>query len=159
MFSRSSISDWTLTGFAVLTFAAVMGVFGVLTGLFTISITADYSALLRIAVIAFVLPAFVEELVFRGPLIWLADHGSSELPLAAALSLLLFVLWHPFNAALFLTDAREVFSDWRFLTAATMLGVVATWLALRTRSLWPPIVFHWIVVVGWKALLGGPAFL
>ena len=159
IFSRSSISDWQRTALATLVFAALAAIFGQLTGLLTFTVTDDFGGLARIAAIAFVLPALVEETVFRGPLIWLANKGGANMLIATGLSLTLFVIWHLVNASLFLPAARETFFDWRFLTLATALGLVATWLALRARSLWPPIIFHWLIVVGWKAFLGGPEFL
>jgi len=119
----------------------------------------DYAALARTAAIALILPALLEEFVFRGPIIWLASRRSKYTGMAVALSLAAFVLWHPLNGAFLLTEARDWFFDWRFLVIAAGFGAVASWLAFRTRSLWPPIVFHWLAVVGWKAFLGAPAFL
>ena len=156
---RPTAADWQLTVIATLVFGAFSAAFGLATGLFDPSIPNNITDLLRVAAIAFVLPALLEEFVFRGPIIWLAMKGSRQLLVAAMISLVLFVLWHPLNGTFLVTDAKDMFTDSRFLTIATMLGIIATWLAMRTRSLWPPVVFHWLAVVGWKALLGGPAFL
>ena len=84
-------------------------------------------------------------------------HGRAPL-WTIGLSLLAFILWHPLNATVNLVEARDLFFDWRFLTVATGLGAVATYLAIRTRSLWPPVLFHWLAVVGWTAFLGAPNF-
>jgi len=160
MFRLPASRDWGVAGLAFLAFAAAALGFGFATGFFRFEPTGQASTMRALAV-AFVLPALLEEVVFRGPLIWLAQRAvtGGRLVLASALSLALFVLWHPLNASLLLTEARLWFFDWRFLVIAAALGGVATWLALRTRSLWPPIVFHWLAVLGWKELLGGPGLL
>ncbi|MEM1391446.1 MAG: CPBP family glutamic-type intramembrane protease [Pseudomonadota bacterium] len=146
------------TGIICTVFSALALIVGASTSLFQFEIAPPHQ-ILRTAFIAFVFPALLEELVFRGPLIYLANRKSKRLLHVTILSLALFILWHPLNAWLLLTDTRPVFLDWRFLTLAALLGVCATTLALRTRSLWPPILFHWLAVVSWKAFLGAPAFL
>ena len=150
---------WMQLGLVLLVFAVIATVFGTATGFFRFALADELAAVLRIAAIAFVLPALLEEIVFRGPLIWLAERRSRWFGAGAVLSLTLFVVWHPINGMFLVTEARDIFSDWRFLTLATLLGMMATWLAVRTRSIWPPVVFHWLVVVGWKAFFGGPQFL
>ena len=133
--------------------------FGLASGFYQWTAPPSGLSLLRTAVIAFFLPAVFEELVFRGPLLW-AQTNLDEVPAwAIGLSLAAFVAWHPINAHTLLPQADPVFLDVRFLAIAALLGAVATLMALKTRSLWPPILFHWSVVVGWKATLGAPGFL
>ncbi|WOR15872.1 CPBP family glutamic-type intramembrane protease [Hyphomonas sp. FCG-A18] len=158
MFQRPSAADWRLTSLVFIAFAILAVSFGFASGLFQYEL-AEPTSILRTAIIALILPAFLEELVFRGPVLWLAKRQNRYLPLVAGLSFLLFILWHPLNGWLFLTEARDYFFDCRFLIIAAGLGAITTWLACRMRSLWPPIVFHWLAVVGWKACLGAPAFL
>lgn len=158
LFRWPKTNEWMWSGAVSLAFALLAIGFGFVTGFFRFGL-AEPDTLLRTAVVAFVLPALLEEFVFRGPLVWFARRGSERLWLASGVSLLLFVLWHPFNATFMLTDAQEVFFDWRFLAIATGLGAAATALALRTRTLWPPILFHWLAVLGWKAFLGAPTLL
>jgi len=141
---------WTL-GFLI--FAVP---FGLVTGLYDWAPQFDPSVILKSAMITLVLPAFFEELFFRGPLLVLQARGRRVPAWAIILSLALFVLWHPFNGTLIMDDARELFTDWRFLTVATILGAVATVIALQTRSLWLAVLFHWGVVLGWKVFLGAP---
>ena len=43
-----------------------------------------------------------------------------------------------------------------FLATVAVLGLLLTRLYVATRSLWPSIIVHWLVVVAWKLFLGGP---
>lgn len=103
--------------------------------------TAALPLLLR----TFFVPALLEELLFRvlPPLrLW---------PFALAV----YVLFHPLNAKLLLLEARDVFYDPVFLVLTVLLGGSCTLLYRRTRSLWPPVALHWLVVAGWLLFLGG----
>ncbi len=110
--------------------------------------------------ISFLLPALAEELVFR--VLWVPRREERSPRWRkwawAALALGAFVLWHPLNARFFLTDAQSVFTQPSFLGLAALLGLACTVLYQRTGSVWSPVVFHWLVGVGWK-LLGGFAWL
>jgi len=159
LFRLPKLSDWRTTFLGTIAFCALALPFGFLSGLFSWMPEQDVTNVLRVALIAFVLPAFVEEVVFRGPLIW-AKQSKGELPiLAMVISLIAFVAWHPINTVLFMPQAAELFRDWRFLLIALWLGVIATMVSLRSGSIWTAIIFHWGVVVAWKAFLGAPAFL
>lgn len=112
---------------------------------------------LRLAAFAIVAPAIGEELLFRAALLPQPEPGR-KLPLRhVALSTLLFVAWHPLQVFVFGPHwARIVLDPW-FLAATAALGVALARLYWRTGSLWPPVALHWLAVVGWKALLGGPS--
>lgn len=153
-----TFSDVKFALIALSVFGVVIVPFGLSTGLLELSPMRDLAEIGQVAIIAFFIPALFEEALFRGPLAFMSDIGSRKLLPVVALSLSLFVLWHPFNAYVFLSDARELFFDWRFLFVAAFLGIVATWLAVKSRSLWPAILFHWLAVVGWKIFFGGPRF-
>ncbi|MEP1145247.1 MAG: CPBP family glutamic-type intramembrane protease [Henriciella sp.] len=156
LFHIPSFSQMRIALYWGLGFLTFVVPFGLATGLFDWRPVLDPATVARSAVIALVLPAFFEELFFRGPLLALQARGRSVPARAIVLSLALFVLWHPFNGMFIMHDARELFTDWRFLTVATILGAVATVIALQTRSLWLAVLFHWGVVLGWKVFLGAP---
>lgn len=141
--------------------------FGFLSGLFSWQPTGVNFG--RTVLVAFFLPALLEELIFRAPLLWFRQRGSVFWP--AVLSLSLFVLWHPLNGWLFLPAAKTLFFDPRFLFIAFGLGLTCTIATLGTNlnatdstkectgSLWPAILGHWLLVISWNALLGGPQLL
>lgn len=135
-----------------------MGVIGFGTGF--LDWRPRFEGLLETAAIALFLPALGEELIFRGPLLALIGRGRVSLVyFACAVSLALFVGWHVVSGAFILTSAQDVFSDWRFLSLAGVLGFGLTAMTLLSRSIWPAVAFHWLVVVAWKGLFGGPSFL
>jgi predicted Abi (CAAX) family protease len=73
----------------------------------------------------------------------------------AAVSLSAFVLWHPLNGVLFRKSARRLFTRVDFLLAAAALGLVCTLAYWISRSLWPPVLMHWLTVSGWFMFFGG----
>ncbi len=111
------------------------------------------TALLILAVIAFVIPSLMEEVLFRGVL-QPASLSTARDWAVAALSLSAFVLWHPVQVWLGLPMAQPVFTHPGFLALAALLGALCTLLVHRSGSLWPAVGLHWIVVVGWKAAGG-----
>lgn len=115
------------------------------------------TGVLRLAAFALLAPALGEELLFRAALLPQPDPARKLPLLPLAISLLLFVAWHPLQAFVFGPHWALVVLDPWFLAAVTALGVALARLYWRTGSLWPPIALHWLVVVGWKALLGGPS--
>jgi len=104
--------------------------------------------LMSIWISAFLTPALLEELVFRG---WL-PRGA---PMAAIASLAVFVLWHPLQVWLNLPFGRPEFTRPGFLLVVACLGLACTLTRLRSGSIWPGVVIHWGVVVAWLALFGG----
>lgn len=113
--------------------------------------------ILKLAMVAIVVPALGEELLFRAALLP-RPRPNAPLPrTAVALSALVFVAWHPLQIFVFGPDwGRTVLDPW-FLAAAAALGIACARLYWRTGSLWPSVGLHWLVVVGWKALLSGPS--
>lgn len=112
--------------------------------------------LLRLAVVAIIVPALGEELLFRAAL--LPDPAGDGVPWPRVLaSTLLFVLWHPAQALAFGPHWAAVVLDPWFLASVAATGVALSRLSLSTGSIWPPVALHWLIVVTWKALLGGPS--
>ncbi len=102
-----------------------------------------------------VVPAFTEELVFRGLLI--PSRGESRHPGRwFAVSLLAFVLWHVVEVTTFLPGAT-LFLQPAFLGCAALLGGSCAYMRYRTGSLWPAVILHGLLVFGWQTFFGGPA--
>ena len=103
---------------------------------------------------AMVVPAFTEELVFRGLLI--PGPGESARPgLWVAAGLLAFVTWHVVEALTFLPGAH-LFLTTPFLGGALILGAGCALMRYRTGSLWPAVAFHGLTVWLWQVLFAGP---
>lgn len=105
----------------------------------------------------FFLPALGEEILFR---ICLIPHITEGVPIVswlawAALSLGLFVAYHPLSACSTYKAGYPTFFDPIFLSLTTLLGIVCTAIYGLTGSLWPPVFIHWVVVVIWVLGLGG----
>ncbi len=149
--------DWLeLLGFAVV-FIGLALPFGLIFGV--ISFQANPS-LERVAIFTFYsifIPAFAEEFVFRGLLLPDKERGMAWG--SAVVSVAAYVAWHPLVAWTILPSARALYFDPFFLVIVAGLGCVLTISVLRSRSLWPAVTFHWLVVVSWKAVLGGEIFL
>jgi predicted Abi (CAAX) family protease len=112
---------------------------------------------LKLAAGLFLLPAVVEELVFRVLLLPQPSQTSDRATWLAwgTVSLVLFVLYHPLNALTLFPAARQLFMDPLFLLLAAGLGVVCSVAYWLSGSLWTPVAIHWIVVVVWLLFLGG----
>jgi predicted Abi (CAAX) family protease len=72
-------------------------------------------------------------------------------------SVVLFVAWHPLQALVFGSHWAQTVSNPWFLAAVAAFGVSSARLYWKTASLWPSVALHWLIVIGWKALLGGPS--
>ncbi|MEM9512396.1 MAG: CPBP family glutamic-type intramembrane protease [Cyanobacteria bacterium P01_E01_bin.48] len=130
-------------------FIALMAIsYAVKPELVNLNLAPSPSQLLAIALVAFAIPAFTEECVFRGLL-----TPAFELRWAC-LSTLAYVAWHPLEAYVFLPAALPLFTDATFLLLVALLGVLCWIACYRTRSLWASIILHWLVVVTWKAVSG-----
>jgi predicted Abi (CAAX) family protease len=105
----------------------------------------------------FVFPALLEEAFFRGVLIPNATraHGWQAVAGATLLSTVAFVLWHPLNALSINPGARELFLDPAFLLIVSLLGVTCSLAYILSRSLWAPVLIHWLTVLVWVLWLGG----
>ncbi|WP_416350830.1 type II CAAX prenyl endopeptidase Rce1 family protein [Rivularia sp. UHCC 0363] len=115
------------------------------------------TVIFRLTLITLLFPATAEELFFR---VLLLPHKTEQAPLtyqliSASISLILFIIYHPLNAAFFIRNARTTFSNFVFLTSAAFLAIVCTIAYLKSGSIYPPVILHWVFVLGWLLGLGG----
>lgn len=105
----------------------------------------------------FLFPALLEESFFRGLLIpsETRQNGRKAILLFTLLSASLFTLWHPLNALTINPGAQTLFCDPYFLCIVFCLGIVCSLSYIFSRSLWVPIIIHWLTVVVWVIFLGG----
>ena len=124
---------------------------GLVTGLLVWDPT--WHNLAQVLGVAFFVPALSEELIFRGPLlVWRRAW-------AVAATTIAFALWHLIEAKTLLPEAAPYFQRPDFLVIVTLFGFCAAGLTLVTRRLFPAILCHWLMVVGWKQVFAGPVFV
>lgn len=152
---RPRAGDWLLMGREAAWLLPVLLLFGSVGGLMQWRPMFDVQ-LLRLAVVALIVPALGEELFFRAVLLPAPAGGHIRWSPVFA-STLLFVLWHPAQALVFGPHWAAVVLDPWFLASVAVTGVALSRLYLLTGSIWPPVALHWLVVVAWKALLAGPS--
>ena len=134
----------------------IIALSGYLGGWLRLEPVADLPSALIAAFILFLFPALAEELVFRGVLLsWFASFSQR---LGNWLSIALFVLWHPLQALTFGPPWSAIFLQPSFLFATFILGIVLTHIRIVSQSLWPVIAIHWLLVLVWKLLFGGPFY-
>lgn len=147
---------WKATLGISLPAVAIIALSGYLGGWLRFDLVTDFQSSLIAAVILFFIPALAEELIFRGLLLSLFATVSQRL--ANWLSIGLFVLWHPFQALTFGPPWSAIFLQPSFLFATFILGIVLTHIRIVSQSLWPVILIHWLLVLVWKLLFGGPFY-
>jgi len=106
--------------------------------------------LIVLALVAFIVPALGEELMFRNLLQPRTLSGARGVVLSG-LSLASFVAWHPVQLVAGLPTGQPLFLEPGFLAIAGLLGLVCTISVHRSGSIWPAVVMHWLTVIVWKA--------
>ena len=134
---------WTQSALIALVATAAIALTAAVSGLLTLT-----PRLTPAILTAYLIPAFTEELVFRGFV--------TTRP-ALILSTVFFTLWHVVEALTFLPGAT-LFLTPGFLAAAAILGLAAGLMRFITGSLWPSILFHGTIVALWQGLFGAPDF-
>lgn len=114
------------------------------------------ATVVRVTITCLFAPAILEELFFRVLLLpYPFETSFKSYLLRSALSLFLFIVYHPLNASTFFPQGRKVFFDRIFLVLAASLGIVCTITYWQTGSIWLPVLIHWITVAVWLSCLGG----
>ena len=108
-------------------------------------------AWLRLGASLLLLPALLEEGLFR---VLLLPRSLLELePMAqagwVALSVGLFVLYHPLSGWLWYPEGRGLFQQARFVVPCSLLGLVCVIAYASNGSLWAPVLIHWFTLLIW----------
>lgn len=153
-------TGWLISGVILILYGLIALVWGVKTGFLPSRppfSSQSLSTQLRLWVGSLIMPALVEELLFRSLIIPHPQEGVYWLTLLLwiGVSLLLFVVYHPLNARTFYPAGNPTFFDPTFLALATLLGIACTCTYSLTGSIWPGTLIHWLVVAIWLLYLGG----
>lgn len=140
----------------ILLFALIALPLGYLGSLYSFQILDKRTACIAFFSL-FLFPALLEESFFRGILIPnnTKQRGAKTILFVTLLSATLFTLWHPLNALTVNPGAQALFCDPYFLVIVFCLGIVCSLSYILSRSLWVPIIIHWLTVVVWVIFLGG----
>jgi len=162
LFTLPSLSGWLLGLGLLIGYAVIALTIGFRSKFLTFTPRSAHSQSglfpqIRSWVALLLMPALVEELIFRLLLIPHPIETASSLHIygTSLISLILFISYHPLNAWTFYRLGNPTFMDWRFLTLTGLLGGVCTIAYLATGSIWVAVIIHWLVVGIWLKFLGG----
>lgn len=152
------MNDWVWTSILLLIFSLIVIPLGIKFKFLRIEIPQiSFTVIFRLSLVTLIFPATAEEIFFR---IILLPHKFEQVPLIyqfiwASISLILFIIYHPLNATLFIQSARTIFNNFVFLTSAGFLGIICTIAYLKSGSIYPSITLHWVIVLVWLLVFGG----
>jgi uncharacterized protein len=129
---------------------------GFSSGLYTVG-QLDLQKFWFLPLALFLFPSIPEEFFFRGLLI---PRNAIELPWQRSVSYVIFsafafTIWHPLNALTVNPTAQPFFLNPFFLVIVFLLGLACGYCYLLSRSIWVPVLIHWLTVVVWVLFLGG----
>jgi len=152
----SPLRSLKLSLVATLIYGLIAAIVGLNGGLFKVQLI-DLSFAWFLPFTLFVFPVFFEESFFRGILIPnnAKERGLKYVLVMAVVSSTLFVAWHPLNALTINKGAQEIFFDPYFLFDVFCLGIACSLSYIYSRSLWVPVMIHWLTVFLWVFFLGG----
>lgn len=129
---------------------------GFSSGIYTVQLV-DLNRFWFLPLTLFLFPSIPEEFFFRGLLI---PRNGIELPWQRSVAYVVFsafafTIWHPLNAITINPTAKPFFLDIYFLIIVFLLGITCGLSYLLSRSIWVPVLIHWLTVVVWVLFLGG----
>jgi predicted Abi (CAAX) family protease len=148
-----TFQDWLYAVILLLIYASIAIPIGWNLNFLQFKASLHWSIVLRIFLVAVLMPGLLEELVWRVVLI---PHPTETIDPSlrwfwVSLSLILFIAYHPLNPWV----KHDTFKDPIFLVLAALLGIVCTLSYLESGSIWTPAFIHWAIVVIWLSFCGG----
>ncbi len=156
-------ADWCVAGFSLFLVAAFALPIGFRGGFLCIEQAAiSRREAVGVALLTFFAPALGEEVLFR--VLLLPRFATETPPMAQAfwvvVSVGAFAVYHPLKA--WLSKARQtqhrgdaVYTSPVFLRMTAIIGLACAVSYIRSGSVWPPVVIHWVCVAVWLLTLGG----
>ncbi len=150
------LNEIRLTIVFVVPYAVLALFIGFYSGLFKPGI-ADSKLFYFLPFTLFIFPSFLEEVFFRGIIIPhnTLEKGLKSVIISTMISTVLFVLWHPLNSLTINPKAQPIFLNPYFLAITFFLGISCSLSYICTKSLWVPVIIHWLNVLVWVLFLGG----
>lgn len=152
-----TFADWLKGIVLMLVYSLIALPFGWWSNFLQLDLQFFRKFAIRIIATSLIAPAILEELFFRVILLPCATENMNlkNVLIWSAISLVLFIIYHPLNGITFFSAGRETFFDPVFLCLATFLGLICTVAYLQSGSIWIPVSIHWLTVVIWLLFLGG----
>ena len=152
----SPLNAWKVSTLVALPFFAFAMGWGFYTGLLKYDVL-ESNLFWVLPVALFIFPSFLEESFFRGILIPnnARERGAGYIITITLVTAIIFVLWHPLNVLTINPGAKAVFTDPNFLLMAFVRGIACAISYIYSRSLWAPVIIHWLTVLVWVLFLGG----
>ena len=153
-----SPETWRLSIVIFILYGAITTPIGFLTGLLRVeTMEAPLWVWVLVPLVLFIRPALIEEVFFR---VLMLPRPGQTLALKYRLSwiivsLVIFVAWHPINGIVFRPEVAATFTDPAFLFIVLFLGIACSTAYLKSGSIWPPILIHWVTDVVWVLFMGG----
>ena len=140
----------------VLAYSLAALAIGFASGIYTVQLL-DIAKFWYLPLALLLFPSIPEEFFFRGLLI---PRNAIDLPWQRSVAYVIFsafafTVWHPLNALTINPTAQPFFLDAYFLTIVFLLGIACGTSYLLSRSIWVPVLIHWLTVVVWVLFLGG----
>ncbi len=149
--------DWMIVVLALILYGAIAIPVGFKTGFLSTTLFPEsLGSSLRLLVRLLFLPALLEESVR----VMLLPHPNENVTtltwlIWASMSLILYILYHPINAATLYPAGNPTFFTPVFLSLTAGLGVTCTLVYAWTGSLLAIALIHWVVVSIWLLGFGG----
>jgi predicted Abi (CAAX) family protease len=152
----SPLHTWKVSVLVTVPYLVAALIIGFMSGLFELAMLRS-SMIWFLPFALFIFPSFLEESIFRGLLIPnnARERGTKYIIRVTLVSSAIFVLWHPLNALTINPAAKAVFLNPYFLLIAFLLGIATAMSYIYSKSLWAPVIIHWLTVVVWVLFLGG----
>jgi predicted Abi (CAAX) family protease len=154
-FSSPFKNFWSCLGITSVFGVAALGI-GFWAGLYSVQIL-DIHRYWYIPILILIFPCIPEEVFFRGVLMPgnLADQSLSRWSFYSILSASIFTLSRPLYALTIDPKVNPFFLNPSFLVIVFLLGITCSLGYILSRSIWVPIVIHWLTALVWLVFLGG----
>jgi uncharacterized protein len=145
-------------GFTSVFAFAALGL-GFWAGLYTVELL-DLRRFWYIPILVLIFPSIPEEIFFRGLMI---PRDTADRPWTSGLfysvfSAAVFTLSRPLYALTIDPNVNPFFLNPPFLLIVFLLGITCSLGYIVSRSIWVPVIIHWLTALFWLLFLGGGSF-
>jgi len=146
---------WSWVGITAVFGVTALGI-GFSAGLYNVQLL-DMQRYWYIPILLLLFPCIPEEVFFRGLLIPrdVADCHRSKWAAYSIFSASIFTLSRPMYALIIDPKVNPFFLNLNFLLIVFLLGITCSLVYILSRSIWVPVIIHWLTALVWLLFLGG----